>query len=137
MGVLLDSSVSIKAERLHLTETQMLEDIAKAIGETEIGISSVALTEILHGIYRAKLAPIRQRRELFIHELLRDVRVFAYTELVAYLAGRIGGEQAALGITIPFPDLLIGATALSLGFSVLTTNIRHFRLIPSLDVIAF
>jgi predicted nucleic acid-binding protein len=41
------------------------------------------------------------------------------------------------GVTIPFSDLLIGATALSLGFSVLTANLRHFRLIPNLDVIEF
>lgn len=52
------------------------------------------------------------------------------------LAGRLDGEQAAKGIVIPFADLLIGATALSLGYSVLTTNIRHFRLIPGLTVIA-
>lgn len=137
MGVLLDSSVTIKAERLGLTETEALKAIAAAVGETEIGISSVALTEILHGIYRAKIPAMRQRRELFIRELLQDVRVFPYTEAIAHLAGRIGGEHAALGNTIPPVDLLIGATALSLGFSVLTTNERHFRLIPGLNVISF
>jgi predicted nucleic acid-binding protein len=31
------------------------------------------------------------------------------------------------------PDLLIGATALSLGYSVLTVNARHFGPIPSLS----
>ncbi|MGD0796083.1 MAG: hypothetical protein ABR910_00035 [Acidobacteriaceae bacterium] len=35
-----------------------------------------------------------------------------------------------------FTDLLIGATALSLGFSVMTENVRHFKLIPGLDVIS-
>jgi len=35
-----------------------------------------------------------------------------------------------------FTDLLIGATALSLGFSVLTTNMRHFKLIPGLNVLS-
>ena len=36
---------------------------------------------------------------------------------------------------IPFADLLIGATALSLGYSVLTVNPRHFRRVPGLAVI--
>jgi predicted nucleic acid-binding protein len=36
---------------------------------------------------------------------------------------------------IPFGDLLIGATALSLGFSVLTANLRHFQKIPGLTVV--
>src|SRR6266403_1848055 len=32
-------------------------------------------------------------------------------------------------------DLLIGTTALHLGYSVATLNVRHFRLIPGLSVI--
>ena len=40
------------------------------------------------------------------------------------------------GVTIPFVDLLIGATALEVGgYSVLTVNERHFRMIPGLSVI--
>ena len=35
---------------------------------------------------------------------------------------------------VPFADLLIGATALSLGYSVLTVNARHFGRIPGLSV---
>ncbi len=38
-------------------------------------------------------------------------------------------------MTVPFGDLLIGATALSLGFSVLTVNLRHFRFIPDLQIL--
>jgi len=52
------------------------------------------------------------------------------------LAGRIDGEQTAAGVMMPSADLLIGATALSLGFSVLTINLRHFRQIPGLNVIS-
>ncbi len=52
----------------------------------------------------------------------------------AQLAGKIEGEQAAQGISIAFEDLLIGSTALHLGYSVATLNARHFRLIPGLSV---
>ena len=31
-------------------------------------------------------------------------------------------------------DLLIGATALELGYSAVTHNVRHFRMIPALEV---
>ena len=54
---------------------------------------------------------------------------------IAQLAGKIEGEQAAKGIAIAFEDLLIGATALHLGFDVATLNVRHFRLIPGLQII--
>jgi predicted nucleic acid-binding protein len=74
-------------------------------------------------------------RQSFIDEMLRDFTVFPYTKETALLAGRIDGEQQAKGITIPFADLLIGATAPSLGFPVLTVNLRHFQLIPGLKVL--
>jgi len=38
---------------------------------------------------------------------------------------------------VRYADLLIGATALSLGYSVLTNNARHFRMIPGLSVMLF
>jgi len=34
-------------------------------------------------------------------------------------------------------DLMIGATAIFAGFSILTFNLRHFRMIPGLHVIPF
>lgn len=53
---------------------------------------------------------------------------------IAELARRIEGEQAAHGITIAFEDLLIGATALHLGYAVVTLNVGDFQKIPSLSV---
>jgi predicted nucleic acid-binding protein len=78
---------------------------------------------------------MRRQRESFIGELLHDLTVYPYTKDTAMLAGRLEGEQQVRGVTIPFGDLLIGATALSLGFSILTVNSRHFRMIPGLQVI--
>ena len=43
--------------------------------------------------------------------------------------------QQSRGIIIPFGDLLIGATALEVGYSMVTANVRHFRLIPGLTVV--
>ena len=37
------------------------------------------------------------------------------------------------GVTIAFEDLLIAATALQLGFGVVTGDIRHFEQIPGLN----
>jgi tRNA(fMet)-specific endonuclease VapC len=53
---------------------------------------------------------------------------------IAELAGRIEGEQAARGVKVAFEDLLIGATALHIGYHVVTRNVRHFQLIPDLTV---
>lgn len=77
---------------------------------------------------------IRLAREAFLNDLLADLTVYPYTKETALLAARVDAEQRSKGVVIPFGDLLIGATALLLGFSVLTMNTRHFRLIPGLTV---
>ena len=61
--------------------------------------------------------------------------VHPVTVEIAELAGRIEGEQAAVGVSIAFEDLLIGTTALHLGYALATLNVRHFQIIPGLQVI--
>ncbi len=138
MGLILDSSVVIAAERHGDTPAQLVTQVIGLTGNQEAGLSSIGLTELVHGIYRAHSEERRLRRQSFVAELRAGLTIYPYpyTDETALLAGRIDGEQTAQGIKIPFADLLIGATALSLGFSVLTTNLRHFRMIPGLNVIS-
>jgi tRNA(fMet)-specific endonuclease VapC len=135
MGLILDSSVVIAAERRVETPTQLVEQAIHLAGNQEAALSSVGLTELVHGIYRAITPQMRFRRQSFIDELRIALTVYPYTEETALLAGRIDGEETAKGTIIPFSDLLIGATALSLGYSVLTSNARHFQLIPGLKIV--
>ena len=135
MGIILDSSVVIAAERRGYIVAQLLREAAAKAGDQEAALSAVGLTELVHGIYRAPTPEARARREAFVSELLNDVEVYPYTKETALLAGRLDGEQKSRGVTIPFVDLLIGATALVLGYSVLTVNPRHFRLVPGLSVL--
>jgi tRNA(fMet)-specific endonuclease VapC len=137
MGLILDSSVVIAAERRGDTVEQLIEKIVKATGDQEAALSAIGLTELIHGLYRAQTAEVRQRRESFLNELLTDLTVYPYAKETALLAGKIDGEQQSRGVVIPFADLLIGATALSLGFKVLTGNRRDFERIPGLTVMHF
>jgi tRNA(fMet)-specific endonuclease VapC len=52
----------------------------------------------------------------------------------ALLAGDILAHLRAIGRPIDVEDVLIGATALRKGFTVVTNNIKHFRQIPNLKV---
>jgi len=137
MGLILDSSVVIAAERRGETIPQLLREIVAAVDDQRVVLSAIGLTELVHGIYRAKSATSLSRRNTFILELLNVVDVCPYTKETAMLAGKIDGEQQGRGITVPFTDLLIGATALEIGYSLLTVNARHFRLIPGLNVLQF
>jgi tRNA(fMet)-specific endonuclease VapC len=135
MGLILDSSVVIAAERRGDTVEQFIERVVNATGDQDAALSAVGLTELIHGLYRVKTPAMRVRRESFLNELLADLTVYPYTKETAMLAGKLDGEQQSKGVVIPFGDLLIGATALSLGYSVLTVNLRDFRRIPGLSVV--
>jgi tRNA(fMet)-specific endonuclease VapC len=135
MGLILDSSVVIDAERRGETVERLIERIVYSTGDQEAALSAVGLTEIVHGIYRASTPEIRSRREAFLNELLADLTVYPYTRVTAMLAGKLDGEQQSKGVVIPFADLLIAATALTLSYSVLTVNVRHFRQVPGLSVV--
>jgi tRNA(fMet)-specific endonuclease VapC len=135
VGLILDSSTVIAGERLGHTVRQILEQLHTEYNEMEIGLSVVTVVELTHGVYRAKLEERRQRRQAFVEEIIRDVPVHPVTVETAKLAGRIEGELAEHGVSIAFEDLLIAATALQLGFGILTANVRHFQLIPGLRVV--
>ena len=56
------------------------------------------------------------------------------TVAIALRAGQLDGENQAQGLKFALPDLLIGVTALELGYSVGTSNVRHFGDVPGLSV---
>ncbi|MGC2831166.1 MAG: PIN domain-containing protein [Candidatus Acidiferrum sp.] len=135
MGLILDSSVLIAAERQGKNARQVLTAIAKEIGETEIGISVVTLIELAHGAARADTPERKLKREKFIEELMIAMPVYPVTASLALRAGQLDGQDQARGVRVPLPDLLVGVTALELGYSVGTSNLRHFRQVAGLSVI--
>jgi tRNA(fMet)-specific endonuclease VapC len=136
VGLILDSSVVIAAERRGHTVRQILEQIQASHGNIDIGLSVVTIAELVHGAYRANTEADRLRRLAFIDRLCSDVPVHPVTVEVARLVGRIEAEQSARGVAIAFEDLVIGVTALQLGFDIATYDVRHFQLIPNLKVVA-
>jgi tRNA(fMet)-specific endonuclease VapC len=135
LGLVLDSSILIAAERRKLTPVLVIESISKAVGETELALCPVTVAEIAHGVYRANTTELRERRRTFLDELKGTIPVHPITEVTAEIVGRIGGELAAKGINLPLGDLIIAACALELGFGVATRNLRDFRRIPDLEVV--
>ena len=90
--------------------------------------------ELEHGIWRAKDPARASRRRQFLEDPISNVPVYPITTELARKAGRIDAEQQERGVRIAFPDLLIGVSALELGYAVGTSNLRHFQMIPNLAV---
>ena len=69
LGLVLDSSVLIAAERSKQSVTSLIEAILLAHGSVGLSLSPVTVAEFVHGIYRAKMPEISRRRRDFIEEL--------------------------------------------------------------------
>ena len=134
MGLILDSSVLIAAERQGKNARQVLRALFQGIGQTDVGISVVTLIELAHGAVRADSPERKSKREKFIEELLVAMPVYPVTVTIALRAGQLDGQNQARGVKVPLADLLIGVTALELGYGIATANLRHFRQIPGLSV---
>lgn len=136
MGLVLDSTVFIAAERQGLTARQTLADIGSRFPGEQFALSVVTVIELAHGVARADSPQRRTTRQRYLDELVLASPVHPITIPIALRAGQIDGESTAKGIRIAFPDLLIGVTALELGYRIATANLRHFQAIPGLAVLS-
>jgi predicted nucleic acid-binding protein len=102
MGLILDSSVLITAERQGKNARQMLAAIAGRVGNTEIAISVVTLIELAHGASRADTPQRKAKRLQFIQELLTALPIHSVTVSTALRAGQIDGENRPVAFVYHF-----------------------------------
>ena len=137
MGLILDSSVVIAAERQGYNAHQTMAEISKRAPGEDLALSTVTLTELAHGAARANTQLRKAVRLQLIDELIQNFSIYPVTIAIALRAGEIDGENTAKGIRIALSDLYIGVTALDLGYSIATANLRHFQMIPGLGIVPF
>jgi predicted nucleic acid-binding protein len=137
MGLVLDSGVLIAAERDARPVSELLASLEREHGETEIVLPSITVIELEHGLHRAQTTEQARTRREYLDTLFAAIPVEPFTREMAQLAAKLDAEARQTGRTIPFPDLLIGATALHFGYAIGTRNLRHFQMVPNLAVIHF
>lgn len=131
MGTLIDSSVLIAAERGRLD----LDESLSAHADEPAGIASITASELLHGVHRAATAAQRQRRDAFVERLLAVLPVYPFDLVTARIHASLWAGLAAKGASVGAHDLLIGATAIALGYRVATRDRRAFGKIPGLELV--
>ena len=134
MGLLIDSTVFVTAERRRETARDVVGRILQEYGDLELALSVMSAGELVHGCWRADSAPRRARREEFVESILAAIPVVPLTLAIARLYGELDARFSARGRRLPTSDLLIASTALYRGDELLTGNARHFSRIPELTV---
>ena len=130
MGVVLDSSVLIAAERKRFD----LVGFLSAHSNDAIFITAITATELLHGCERANDPAIRERRARFVEGLFQDYAVLPFTLTEARTHAQLWAELERKGTPIGERDLLIAAIAKAHGHTVATVNRDEFARVPGLDL---
>ena len=132
MGVVLDTSILVAAERRALRFEALLE----SLGDEPVAIAAITASELLHGCHRASDAGIRTRRLAFVEALLDALPILPFGLAEARLHAQIWAELARRGTMIGPHDLLIAASSMAQGYLVASLNQREFARVAGLRVVA-
>jgi len=129
-GYLLDTNVL--SEVLKKRPEPKVLDKLRSVPARGIATSAVCVAELRYGA-----APNPGRAGLWqriSREVLVRVRILPFGEAEAVRAGDLLALLESEGVPIGTEDVLIGATALEAGLTVVTRNVKHFDRIPGLTV---
>ena len=130
MGVLIDASILIEAERGRLD----IERHVTRHGEDEAFLSVITASELLHGVHRATDSDIRARRAAFVEAVLERFPLLAVDLACARAHARLWAELRQSGAIIGPHDLWLAGTCVAHGLTMVTGNVREFARVPGLDI---
>ncbi len=130
MGVLIDASILIDAERGRLDLAARVADLP----DEDAFLSVITASELLHGIHRASQADQRAKRAAFVEGLLQRLPVLDVDLATARAHARTWADLAAAGIRIGPHDLWLAATCIAHGLTLITANEREFGQVPGLRI---
>lgn len=105
-----------------------------ALPPAEVAVPTVVVYELRYGLLR--LPPeAGQRRLVALEQLLRPMAILPFDEITARVAARVRVELERRGEPIGPHDLLIAATVLRHGATLVTRNVREFSRVDGLDIV--
>ncbi len=129
MGVVIDTSVLVELERQG-------RDTIPSFGQDETGfLSGIVLSELLDGVLMARTDRARAYRERFLEVVTRELPMLPFAAREAREHARLQVGLRRAGTPIGERDLIIAATALANGHSVMTYNVREFAQVRGLEVL--
>ncbi|MDA1044848.1 MAG: type II toxin-antitoxin system VapC family toxin [Verrucomicrobia bacterium] len=104
----------------------------KACVDTPKAISVVTYGELVYGCRKSERVTENLAK---VHRLAELYPIIDVTRAVMESFGEIKALLSTAGNTVDDFDLLIGCTALTLNYSVVTNNTKHYEKIPGLKVV--
>lgn len=130
MGVLIDTSILIEAERGRLA----MEPFVESRPDEQVFLSVVTVSELLHGVHRSKTPQQRARRSAFVESIIEWFPLLEIDAATARTHALIWADLAAAGRAIGPHDLWLAASCITHGLAIATNNTREFLCVPGLQV---
>ena len=128
MGYLLDTCV---VSDFVSGDTSTLNKIRQQTPDN-LSVSTLTVMEIYYGF---ALNPAKaQKIQPIIEQFLESINIIDFTNKEARATAYIRSALKKAGTPIGAYDVLIGATALANGLTLVTSNIREFKRIPNLSL---
>lgn len=123
MAVILDTSLLIAYER----------GLARLPEDEEYAVAAITVSELLDGVHRAT-AKHRPQRETIVEGILSTTPVIAFDTRVARVHARLWADAEASGRRPGAHDLLVAATAVAVGYPLVTLDRKAFAGIRGLTL---
>lgn len=129
VGVIIDTDVVIDylKRRPDRVATEIFHKIK--VGELSANLTSISAFELYRG---ARLSPEPKERVGEVKAILRNVKCLPFDEAAADLASEMYISLERTGEPLEIRDLFIGALTRSVGLTLVTRNLTHFKRLPNL-----
>jgi predicted nucleic acid-binding protein len=104
------------------------------LAESGLAVSIISVGELYEGAYRD---PDPESRLAGMRQFLQGYQKLGLTDATMEEFARVRASLRSQGQLIPDLDLLIAATALTHGLTLVTRNLRHFARINGLQLASF
>ena len=132
VGVVIDTSAAVAVERAGDDWSELIEPYA----EEPVVLPAIVYAELLAGAALADTPRRAARRRRALDALCGALEIVDFGGAIAERWADLFADPTRAGRMIPSNDLAVAATALHLGYGVLTgpADEKHFRDVPGLRV---
>ena len=128
MRYMLDTNICIYAIK-HKPEKvfQKLQEI----DPEDVCVSSVTYAELVHGVEKSEAV---EKNRLALSMLLANIEILDFDADAANCYGKIRADLEKKGTPIGSLDMMIAGHAMSMGYTVVTNNMKEFSRVPNLKI---
>ena len=128
MRYMLDTNICIYVIK---TKPEKVFQKLQTIHPEDVCISSVTYAELVHGV--EKSAAVEKNR-LALSMLLANMEILDFDAVAANCYGKIRADLEKKGTPIGPLDMMIAGHAQSLGYTIVTNNVKEFSRVAALKI---